>query len=55
MNYQDKLKTRVVNEERAIRQQFERDWWEQFQQQSWHDQLDQDEAAVQDFLELGER
>ena len=45
----------VVPEERPIKQELDRDWWLNFQQQNWHEQLDQDEAAVQDFLTLGER
>jgi len=49
------MKKVVVAEERAIRQEFERDWYLQNQQENWHDQIDQDLEAQQDFIELGER
>ena len=58
MNYQDYLKdaNKAVEEAfQKIVKRSEREYWEELQSQNWHTQLDQDEAAVQDFLTLGDR
>ena len=58
MNYQDYLKDAnkaVEDAFQKIVKRSEREYWEELQSQNWHTQLDQDEAAVQDFLTLGER
>ena len=45
----------VDAEFRNIIRESERQYWQDLESQNWMNQLDQDEQAVQDFLNLGDR